>query len=280
MNNPKILYILIGIFCVFAIIAGIYAQFIEGGSPRQPAQNDPNQGNIIVQKSQDEIKEQLSSLYTNMVNFNNYDTTGIKKINEEQDIVYTAFDINQAKEAYEINIKVPAFNISNQEASSFNVTTQDIFVNKAREVLEHTDASNKMIYSIDYAGFINGNILSVIIRSTLKEGTKPQRVMIQTYNYNLETGTKATLTDLITMKTLNKEDVNGEIKKVIQEADDAAKAIQDMGYNDIYTRDLTDTRYTVDGSTTYFLGPDANLYIIYPYGNRDYTSEMDVVLFE
>ncbi len=32
MKEPKILYILIGIFCVFAIIAGIYAQIVEGGS--------------------------------------------------------------------------------------------------------------------------------------------------------------------------------------------------------------------------------------------------------
>ena len=28
MKNPKILYILISVFCVFAIIAGIYAQVI------------------------------------------------------------------------------------------------------------------------------------------------------------------------------------------------------------------------------------------------------------
>ena len=37
MKNPKILYILITIFCVFAIIAGIYAQFI-----------DVNQGGINI----------------------------------------------------------------------------------------------------------------------------------------------------------------------------------------------------------------------------------------
>ena len=32
MKNPKILYILISIFCVFAIIAGIYAQFVDSGN--------------------------------------------------------------------------------------------------------------------------------------------------------------------------------------------------------------------------------------------------------
>lgn len=29
MKNPKILYILVSLFCIFAIIAGIYAQFID-----------------------------------------------------------------------------------------------------------------------------------------------------------------------------------------------------------------------------------------------------------
>ena len=29
MKNPKVLYILISVFCVFAISAGIYAQFID-----------------------------------------------------------------------------------------------------------------------------------------------------------------------------------------------------------------------------------------------------------
>ena len=29
MKNPNIMYILIGVFCVLAILAGIYAQFID-----------------------------------------------------------------------------------------------------------------------------------------------------------------------------------------------------------------------------------------------------------
>lgn len=277
MKDPKILYILIAVFCVFAIIAGIYAQFIEGGSRTSSTKQN---NNVIIEKDAETVKEELNSLFTNIVNLNEYDTTGIKKINGEKEIVYTAFDINKDEEAFEINIKVPAFNINNEVASSFNEITQVNFVNKASEVLAHKDVTKKIIYSIEYAGFVNGDILSVIIRSTLKNGSSAQRVIIQTYNYNLATGTKVNLTDLITWKALNKEDVNQKIKKVVQEADEEAKAVQSMGYNEVYTRDLTDTKYTVEGSSTYFLGPNNNLYIIYPYGNKDFTSEMDIVLFE
>ena len=53
-----------------------------------------------------------------------------------------------------------------------------------------------------------------------------------------------------------------------------------MGYDNLYTRNLDDEIYTIDGSGTYFLGNDMKLYIVYPYGNQNYTSVMDVVLFE
>lgn len=278
MKDPKILYILISIFCVFAIIAGIYAQFIEGGS--KPHTNTSSDVQGATEKDMETVKAQLSDLFTNTVNLNEYDTTGIKRLNEEKEIVYTAFDINKSEETYEINIKIPAFNISNGVTSSFNQITQTNFVNKASEVLAHNDPAKKIIYSIEYAGFVNGDILSVIIKSTLKEGDSAQRVIIQTYNYNLATGEEVSLTDLITNKSLNKEEVNQTIKKVVQEADAEARAVQSMGYNNIYSRDLEDTRYSVEESSTYFLGPNNNLYIIYPYGNKDFTSEMDVVLFE
>ena len=45
MKNPKIMYILISVFCVFAIIAGIYAQFIES-EPTSIGEMDENE-NIL-----------------------------------------------------------------------------------------------------------------------------------------------------------------------------------------------------------------------------------------
>ena len=147
-------------------------------------------------------------------------------------------------------------------------------------MLKKTDTTSKTIYSIDYVGYVNGDILSLIIRSTLKEGENAQRVIVQTYNYNLVTGEKVTLNDLITRKSLNKDDVEAKIKSVIQEADTQAKAIENMGYNNIFSRDINNNMYKVDNSGTFFLGENNKLYIVYAYGNNNFTSEMDIVLFE
>lgn len=279
MKTPRTLYILIAVFCLFAIIAGVYAQFIEKrvNRPVQPGEDN----NIIVdEQSREIIQERFNELFINVVNLNGFDTTGITKIKEDQEIVYSAYTMNKNEEAYEININVPVVNIKNEIANSFNAITQAIFVNKANEVLKKTDTTSKTIYSIEYVGYINGDILSVVIKSTLKEAQSAQRVMIQTYNYNLATNTQATLNDLITQKALNKEDVNRKIKEVVQEADNEAKTIENMGYNTIFSRDLTNNMYTVDNSGTFFLGDNNKLYIVYAYGNQNFTSEMDIVLFE
>ena len=122
--------------------------------------------------------------------------------------------------------------------------------------------------------------MSLVIRSTLKEGDSSQRIIVQTYNYNLSTNTQASLTDLITMKGLNRDEVNNKIREVVTAAAQEDQALQDMGYNQVYIRDLTSDIYTVDNAGAYFLGPNQELYIVYAYGNGEFTSKMDIVLFE
>lgn len=278
MKTPKALYILIGVFCLFAIIAGVYAQFIEKSPTKPVTPSDEN--SLVSQKDAETIKEEFNSLFINSINLNGADITGIAKIKPAEEIVYSAYDIQKSEEAYEININIPVVNIKSDVASSFNSTTQVIFANKASDILRKTDTTSKTIYSIDYVAYINGDILSVVIRSTLKEGENAQRVIVQTYNYNLSTNTKVTLNDMITRKSLNRSDVEAKIKEVIKQADDEAKAIQNMGYNTTFSRDLTSNMYTVDNSGTFFLDGDGKLYIIYAYGNQNFTSEMDIVLFE
>jgi len=277
MKTPKALYILIGVFCVFAIIAGIYAQFIET-KPNHPTTS--NTGSGVSKKDRETIKAEFNAIFTNTINLNGFDTTGIVKTRNDREIIYSAGDINKSEDAYEVNIHIPVVNIKNEVASSFNNITQAIFVNKANEILKRTDTTSKAIYSIDYVGYVNGDILSLIIKSTLKEGQSAQRVMVQTYNYNLSTNESVTLNDLITRKELNKDDISNAIKVVVQEGDNESKAIQGMGYNSIFSRDLTSSMYTVENTGTFFLGENNQLYIIYAYGNQNFTSEMDIVLFE
>lgn len=280
MKTPKTLYILISIFCVFAIVAGIYSQFFEKKANKGNLITGDNKKNTITEESLDTIKEKFGQIFTNTINLNGFDDSNISKINSEKAIVYTAYDVVKNETSYEMNIKVPVVNIKNEVGNSFNTLTQSIFVNKANEIMSSTNQTSKTIYRLEYAAYINDNILSVVIRSNLKEGTNAQRVMVQTYNYNLTTGQNVTLDDLIQKKSLDKNNVEKKIKAVITEADNQSKTIQNAGYSVDFSRDLSSVIYSVEKSTTFFLGEDEKLYIIYAYGNQNYTSEMDVVLFE
>ena len=66
MKNIKIVYILIGVFCVLAVIAGIYAQFFvpetEKNNVIMPDFNN-TQTPEVTEKTQEELKAQFASLF-------------------------------------------------------------------------------------------------------------------------------------------------------------------------------------------------------------------------
>ncbi len=279
MKNPKVLYILISIFCVFAIIAGIYAQFIDGNSNENTVQTGSD-ANIVQEKTQQEISNDFNALFTNTLNLGGFDTTGIAKLDNTKEIVYSAYDVERNTENYELNLHIPVININSELSNTFNRSTLTTFINKANEIIEKNDSSMPTLYSVDYAAFINDNVLSVVIKSTLKEGDSSQRIMIQTYNYNLSTNTEVPIIDLITMKQLNRDEVNNKIMQVVSAAAQEDQTLQDMGYNQVYVRDLTNEMYIVENAGAYFLGANRDLYIVYAYGNAEFTSKMDIIYFE
>lgn len=279
MKNPKVLYILISIFCVFAIIAGIYAQFIDGNSNENTVQTGSD-ANIVQEKTQQEISNDFNALFTNTLNLGGFDTTGIAKLDNTKEIVYSAYDVERNTENYELNLHIPVININSELSNTFNRLTLTTFINKANEIIEKNDSSMPTLYSVDYAAFINDNVLSVVIKSTLKEGDSSQRIMVQTYNYNLSTNTEVPIIDLITMKQLNRDEVNNKIMQVVSAAAQEDQTLQDMGYNQVYVRDLTNEMYIVENAGAYFLGANRDLYIVYAYGNAEFTSKMDIIYFE
>ncbi len=46
-----------------------------------------------------------------------------------------------------------------------------------------------------------------------------------------------------------------------------------------YIRDTSSDIYKLENTTNFILGENNYLYVIYPYGNSNYTDEMDVVVF-
>ena len=200
-TQRKIIYIIISIFCVFAVLAAVVDQIsISSGS-----KNKISSENTVEEEKQAQIKQDFNSMFDNTVHYNNYDTSSIKKQVVGKDIVYSVYDIEETKaDKYEVDIHLPLINIDNDVASSFNSTTQEVFANKATEVLNNT-SDTAIIYSVNYTGFVSGDILSVILKSTLKEPENPQRVIVKTYNYNLKTNKEVSILDAIKQKGITQD---------------------------------------------------------------------------
>ncbi len=282
-KNRMIIFILIGVFCVLAIIAAIYAQFVAtdyddiGDEPTINVGNNNNTG-VEREKNQDEIKTQFNGLFTNTVNTGDYDLSTVDKLYDDRDIVYSAYTINESNDNYEINVNLPVVNIAGDVVSEFNGITQELFADKAAEVMNSVNAY-KTIYNVDYAVFINNGILSVAIKSLLKEGNNPQRTIVQTYNYDLQTGERVEIGRILSNLGLTTDEVQNKIREIVNEAAEAANILEQSGYS-VFKRNLEDSMYNMNNLTTYMLGPSNELYIIFAYGNRNFTSEMDIVLYE
>ncbi len=283
MNKRNILYIAIAIICVIAIVAGVYYQ-VYGNKPKQ---NTINNNEVIDDGNTDKaidpelLKEEFNSLFNNSFDDQGYDTSTIKKIEtlEEQDIIYAAYNIKEEKdEKYSVNINLPVFNVQGDVANEFNMTTQSIFADKANSVLSNSQSYT--IYNVEYVAYLNENILSLVIKSTLKEGNNAQRIIVQTYNYDIQTGQKVSLNEVLEAKGIVVKEVNKKIEAQVKEANKQAEAISEAlaqsGQN-VYIRDINNAMYVTDNANHFFLGLDGQIYIIYPYGNSNFTSEMDII---
>jgi len=153
--------------------------------------------------------------------------------------------------------------------------TQAIFANKASEVLNNPEFYT--IYNVDYIAYINDNILSLVIKSTLKEGANAQRVIVQTYNYDLQTGQKANLNSILESKTVNKQEINQKIERQVSYAATQAELISQATSQAVYKRDLNNAMYLIDNVNSFFIGEGGKIYIVYAYGNSNFTSEIDII---
>ncbi len=280
MKNRTILYIVISSFCVIAIGIGMYYQiFVAGNEQFNEIIPENEVGNMIIQEqTQEELKAEFDNLFDNNLHDQGYDASSVQKLagHEEQPLVYAAYNIQEEQnEKYSVDINLPVFNINGDIAAEFNNTTQNIFANKANDVLNNAQVYT--IYNVRYVAYINNDILSLILKSTLKEGDNPQRVIVQTYNYNLSTGQKVILNDVLTSQGYETRQVNQKIDDVVRKAAEDAEAISQAAGQTIYKRDPDNAMYVTDNVNNFFIGENGNIYIIYAYGNNNYTSEMDII---
>ena len=282
MEKRLILYAAIIIICIVSIGIGIYAQlFYKDGDTDRFMIGGNNQNNEQIDEKQEEAKNKFDSLFINALTYTsqNFNNSAVRK-DSTKDLIYTSNQISKTVQGkYSMNLNVPTFNINSPVANEMNTEIENVFVKKATSILVNAETSTDyVIYNIDYAGYINGNILSLVIKATLKEGSNPQRIMYLGYNYNLQTGTKISLEDYMAYKEITNTTLQNRINKEIKEISQQTQDLNDVGFS-VYTRDPNSDMYKIENITNYFYGPDDYIYIIFAYGNNNYTSETDVIVF-
>lgn len=268
-----IIYAVAIAICVIALIIAVCVQILG---------NDITNKIFGVSQIKSKTEEEEQTLKTNFDNLflNSLEITGdinadIKKQDESKDYVVTTYEKKETVSGkYEMSVFIPYINIDNDTINQYNNEIKEIFQDKAESILE-TEGQN-VLYTVDYQGYIENNILTVIIKSSLKQGASAQQLIVQTYNYDLVNNKEITLNDEIDMLALNKTAVQNKIRSEIKAEQDKAEALQELGY-EIYNRDSESDYYSIDNSNIFFVH-DQNVYIIYPYGNDALTSEMDIVI--
>ena len=270
-----LIFRLIIVFCIFAINFGVYWQFFRNTNTNTIEPETP-----ITSDNTEQLEKNFKNIFENKLDYqeNNVNTIGITKKDSTKDLIYTWVSAERIVEnKYDIKLNIPRINISNTSVEKFNEKVKGLYVDKANDII--VNATNNTVYTVEYMSYINTNIMSLVIKSTLKEGNNPQRVIIQTYNYNLSTNEEITFAQMLEIKGLQESTLKKTISEKIQKANTEAMKLKNLGYN-VYVRDLSSDIYEPKNITNFMLGADNNLYIIYPYGNNNFTDEMDVIVFE
>ena len=266
------IYALIVAFCIIAIIVGVNAQFFS--TKESDEVPDINVSNVVSVNEEIDISNKFMQLFDNKLpQFKDY--PNIEKGDLSKNYLYIYSENPQLPNGpytkkmdgkYDIVAYLPVFNINSDVTNSFNNITINYFVKMMNDIVLNGTTNTNL--TISFAANVNDNILSVAIIAKLKEGDKPQRIMIQGYNYDLANNKEVKVADVLAKKNVDMATANSKIEKVVKSAD-----------NTLYKRELTNPIYSIDKVTNFILGRNGELYIIYAYGNQAnvYLSEMDIV---
>lgn len=265
-----IIYSIAAITCILAILLIVGSQILGNDIINSIFKIDK-----IINKTQQEeasLKANFNNLYDNKLTNNN--NINVSKVDETKDIIYTNYEKSITTNNNEINVILPYINIKNSKIKSWNDEINNTFKAKAEQILQSENI--KTVYSTKYTANIENNILSVMIYAKLKENSGAQRTLIKTYNFNLETNKELKLQDIVKIYNLDSKQVQNKINSDIKEENEKSQELIDLGYN-VYKRKMQDETYKIENSNEFFI-KNKNLYIIYPYGNNENTSVIDIIV--
>lgn len=267
-KKQVIILIAILLVCSIAIAIGIYAQITN--SKITKTEEEKQQANY------EDLKNNFDSIFTNTINKEGSTKIENSNINYD-DIIETKYKVNEKKETkYNIVVEIPLFKKETETTKRINQEIFNTFGKKVVDIVKNNKTYT--VYNLGYVGYINDNILSLVIKCTLKEGTTAQRTIIQTYNYNIDEDKLMTIEDIIQTKNLDKEKMQKQITEEITKLSKQNASFANQGYN-VYVRNPNDDMYKLENTPNFFLGKNKTLYLVYAYGNNDYTSETDLIIF-
>lgn len=264
------IYIISAIICIFSIIIVIAIQVLG-----DDVVNNMFGVSQLIKRTEEEeqqLKLQFETIFDNSIeDKSNYKT---QKIDENQMIVYTNYKKQEKTDNYELNINLPYINIKNKTIQNFNQEISNTFEAKAEEIIQSNNKN--AVYTVKYKASIENNILSLIIYSDLKQEMSAQRIIVQTFNYNLDEKKEINLNDILKIYSLDNTEVQNKIKDNIRKEQKKSDDLKELGYN-VFSRDLESNIYDIDNIEEFFVYNN-NIYIIFAYGNEGLTSEKDIVI--
>ena len=268
------IYVSILAVCIICVIIALYIQFYARidigrlvGIAREQEFGEK------TEEQTDILETDFEQIFTN--NLTNLENQGEnKKADDSKELVYVEMERKETKlNSYDVEVHIPKINIDSPVIEKYNEDIQS-FINKTNEILK--SENKNIIYTVEYVANIQEDILSLMIRSNLKEGTSAQRVIVETYNYDLRNNKEISLEEVLDIEYVDKNLVQEKIDNKRSTEQRQVEDLKALGYN-IYSRDISSDEYKIENSKIFYL-TDNVLYIIYPYGNENYTSEMDLVI--
>ena len=274
-KRDLIIYVSIMIVCIISIIIAFYVQFYARIDIINLFGVNTNQEfGSKIDEQKEILKSEFDDIFTNSVQ-NDESRNSDKKANKDKELVYVGYEKKENKtNSYDIEVNIPHINIESDVINKYNEEIEKLFITKAEDVLKSENKNT--IYTVEFVANVQEDILSLMIRSNLKEGLSAQRVIIQTYNYDLRNNKEITLEEILRIKQLDKQAVQSQIRKEIEVEQKKVEDLKKLGYN-IYNRDISSDIYEVDKTTEFYL-TENTLYILYAYGNESFTSEIDLVI--
>lgn len=268
------IYAIIIVICVVSVIIGFCVQFYARIDIGKLFGGESN--SEWGKKSEEQIellKSEFDQVFTNRIEGEEGQNNNKKK-EADKPLVFTRIEgENNKVNSYDVKVHIPYINIDNEIVEAYNRQIDD-FIEKTKSILESLNKNT--IYTVEYVANVQNDILSLMIRSNLKEGSSAQRVIIETYNYDLRNNKEISLEEVLKIEDVNLSELQNKIQHEIELEQKKVEDLKGFGYN-IYSRDIASDRYKIENSKQFYLTNDT-LYIIYAYGNDTFTSETDLII--